>query len=346
MKVLHYLNQFFGGIGGEEHANEPARLVDGVVGPGRALEAALGDAGSVTASIICGDNYFVENEDAAREFVKNAIDEHRPDVIVAGPAFDSGRYGLACGLVAQSARENGLPTLSAMEPDNPGVAVYRREMICIPTGTNVADMTKILQQVAGFATRLGNGETLGAAHDEGYIPRGLRPDMVHEKPGSTRAVDMVLARISGDPFQSEIVVRDYDHVPPPPPLKTLEDVMVAIVTSGGLVPNGNPDNLAAARADSIFHYSIEGMQELVAGEWETIHGGYGHRWVNERDPNYVVPLRSLRALEAKKEIGSIYGSYISTVGNQTSIANARQFGQDIAKEFKQANVGAVIMVPT
>jgi hypothetical protein len=75
-----------------------------------------------------------------------------------------------------------------MEPDNPGVAVCRREMICYPTGSNVADMPKILQQLAGLASRLGAGETLGSAHDEGYIPLGIRTDMEHEKPGSTRAV--------------------------------------------------------------------------------------------------------------------------------------------------------------
>ena len=346
MKVLHYINQFFGGIGGEEYANEPARLADGAVGPGRALDAALGDAGSVAATIICGDNYFVENENEARVFVKNAIDEHKPDVIVTGPAFDSGRYGLACGLVSQIARENGVPSLSAMEPDNPGVSVYRREMFCIPTGTNVADMPGILQQMAGIATRLGTGETLGPAREEGYIPRGIRTDMEHEKAGSVRAVDMVLARISGEPIQSEIVIRDYDHVSPPPPLGSLQNIKIAIVTSGGLVPKGNPDKLAAARADSFFHYSIEGMQELKAGEWETIHGGYGHHWVNERDPNYVVPLRSLRILESRGEIGSIYGNYISTVGNQTSITNAKQFGEEIAKELEEAGVGAVIMVPT
>jgi glycine reductase len=346
MKVVHYLNQFFGGIGGEDSANEPARLVEGAVGPGRALDAALGDAGSVTATIICGDNYFVENEDEARVFVKNAIDEHKPDVIVTGPAFDSGRYGLACGLVSQIARASGVPSISAMEPDNSGVAVYRREMICYPTGSNVADMPNILQQLAGLASRLGAGETLGSAHDEGYIPRGIRTDMEHEKPGSTRAVDMVLARIAGRPFDSEIVIRDYDHVTPPPPLESLAGIKVAIVTSGGLVPKGNPDKLAAARADSYFHYSIEGMTELKVGDWESIHGGYGHRWVNEKDPNYVVPLRSLRKLESQGAIGSIYGSYISTVGNQTSIGNARQFGREIVEEFEEAGVGAVIMVPT
>ena len=69
MKVIHYVNQFFGGVGGEDHANDPPHVVDGAVGPGRALNAALGDSGSVLATIVCGDNYFVENEAEAESFV-------------------------------------------------------------------------------------------------------------------------------------------------------------------------------------------------------------------------------------------------------------------------------------
>ena len=346
LKVLHYLNQFFGGLGGEELANEPPRVIEGAVGPGRALAGALGDAGAVVATLVCGDNYFVENEDAAQRFVRDTIEQYAPDVVIAGPAFDSGRYGLSCGLVCKVASEAGVPGLSAMESDNPGVTVYRRDFICLPTGSNVAEMPAVVARLAEFAKRIGAGEELGSAEDEGYIPRGFRRDIQRPKPGATRAVDMVMARIDGEPFTSEIVVRDYDHVPPVPPLESLKDVKIGIVTSGGLVPKGNPDKLSAARADSFFHYSIEGMNELQAGEWESIHGGYGHRWVNERDPNYVVPLRSLRTLEKQGEIGSMYPRYISTVGNQTSVANARRFGQEIADEFRQAGVGAVVLVPT
>ena len=133
MKVIHYVNQFFGGVGGEDHANDPPHVVDGAVGPGRALNAALGDSGSVLATIVCGDNYFVENEAEAESFVTDVIGKYRPDVVVAGPAFDSGRYGLACGLVCKIAGQSGVPGLSAMEPNNPGVSVYRRDFVCIPT---------------------------------------------------------------------------------------------------------------------------------------------------------------------------------------------------------------------
>ncbi len=346
MKVIHYVNQFFGGVGGEDHANDPPHVVQGAVGPGRALDAALGDTGAVLATIVCGDNYFVENEAEAEAFVTAVIEKYRPDVVVAGPAFDSGRYGLACGLVCKIAGQSGVPGVSAMEPDNPGVGVYRRDFVCVPTSANVTDMTRILAKVAPLAIMLGSGEQLGSADEEGYIPRGYRVDVQRGEHGARRAADMVLARIKGEPVDSEIVIRDYDHVPPPASLDSLTDVKIGVVTSGGLVPRGNPDRQSAARADSIFHYDIGGMPELAQGEWETIHGGYGHHWVNERDPNYVVPLRSLRILEAQGQIGSVYGKYISTVGNQTSITNAKRFGQAIRKEFQEEGVGAVVLVPT
>ncbi len=346
MKVIHYVNQFFGGVGGEDHANDPPHVVDGAVGPGRALNAALGDSGSVLATIVCGDNYFVENEAEAESFVTGVIGKYRPDVVVAGPAFDSGRYGLACGLVCKIAGQSGVPGLSAMEPNNPGVSVYRRDFICVPTSANVTDMTRILAAMAPLAVKMASGEQLGSAEEEGYVPRGYRIDVGRANPGARRAADMVLARIRGESFASEVIIRDYDHVPPPASLDSLKNVKIGVVTSGGLVPKGNPDKQTAARADSIFHYDIGGMSELKAGEWETIHGGYGHYWVNERDPNYVVPLRSLRKLETEGQIGSVYGKYISTVGNQTSITNAKRFGQEITKEFQDEGVGAVILVPT
>ena len=41
VRVVHYLNQFFAGIGGEELANVAVRLIQGPVGPGRLLQTLL-----------------------------------------------------------------------------------------------------------------------------------------------------------------------------------------------------------------------------------------------------------------------------------------------------------------
>lgn len=344
--ILHYLNQFFAGIGGEDHANDPPRVMEGAVGPGRALEAAFGGAGRVVATIAAGDNFAVESEEELKRAVLEAIARYRPAVIAAGPAFDAGRYGLACGQVGKIADDAGIPLVTSMHPENAGITTYRRFMICLPSGSAVAEMGEIVQRMAALIMKLASGQELGSASEDGYIPRGPRRVIMREKNGAARAVDLVLARIHDRPFESEIVIQDYDHVSPPAGLSSLSDVKVAVVTSGGLVPTGNPDKLTAARADAYFRYPIAEMSELAVGEWETIHGGYGHKWVNEGDPNYVVPLRSLRALESMGEIGSIYDYYISTVGNQTSVANAQRFGKELVEELTQAGVGAVVMIPT
>ena len=39
-KIVHYINQFFAGIGGEEKADYTPELREGVVGPGKGLKAA------------------------------------------------------------------------------------------------------------------------------------------------------------------------------------------------------------------------------------------------------------------------------------------------------------------
>ena len=50
-----------------------------------------------------------------------------PDVVVAGPAFDAGRYGLACGRICQATVEElGVPGVTGLFPENPAVDLYRR----------------------------------------------------------------------------------------------------------------------------------------------------------------------------------------------------------------------------
>ena len=57
-KIVHYINQFFAGKGGEDTADYKIEVIDGNAGPGMGIQAALGDAGKIVKTIICGDNYF------------------------------------------------------------------------------------------------------------------------------------------------------------------------------------------------------------------------------------------------------------------------------------------------
>src|SRR5262245_40888187 len=161
LRVAHYINQFFAGIGGEEKADEGVSVREGAVGPGRALQALLGESGRVVGTVIGGDNFVNERTDEALAAVTAHLRALAPDVVVAGPAFGSGRYGLACGLVCRAAREAGLPAATAMHPENPAVSVYRRDTVIVATGESAASMAPALDRLVPLALKLGRGEALG-----------------------------------------------------------------------------------------------------------------------------------------------------------------------------------------
>src|SRR5690242_1818945 len=110
-RVAHYLNQFFAGVGAEEHANHPPEAREGPVGPGRLVQARLGDAGRVVSTLVCGDNFFNERREPAAAAVREWLEEVRPDVVLAGPAFAAGRYGAACAEVCRLAAEAKIPAV-------------------------------------------------------------------------------------------------------------------------------------------------------------------------------------------------------------------------------------------
>ena len=107
-KIVHYINQFFANIGGEERADIAPEKRDGVVGPGAGLQGELKKAGidaEIVATVICGDSYFNENLDKAKAEVLEMIKSYSPDLVIAGPAFNAGRYGTACGTVAKMVQD-------------------------------------------------------------------------------------------------------------------------------------------------------------------------------------------------------------------------------------------------
>jgi glycine reductase len=342
--VVHYLNQFFGGIGGEEHAERPLEVREGPIGPGRALQQALGAQGTVVATLVCGDDYAAEREEAAGAAIRVALARYAPDLVLAGPAFDSGRYGLGCALACRVARSLGIPAVTAMYPDNAAIITFRRELLAVPTGLDPGEMRAIVGRMAALGLKVVRGEPLGPALEEGYIPHGVRRLVVKDRVGYERAVDMLLARVSGRPFVSEIQVQQYERVAPAPPVADLARATVGIVVSTGIVPRGNPDHLPGARALTAGRYSIAGLAHLDVGQWESAHGGFNTKTLNTDSPDYALPLATLRALEAEGAIGGIYPWFYSTVGNQTAVGPAREIGQLAAAEFRDAGVAAALQV--
>ena len=89
-RIIHYINQFYAGIGGEEKADVAPEIREGVVGPGMALKAALGTDAEIVATVVCGDSYFASNMEKASAEILDMMKKYKPDAVVAGPAFNAG----------------------------------------------------------------------------------------------------------------------------------------------------------------------------------------------------------------------------------------------------------------
>ena len=104
-RVVHYINQFFANIGGEEMAHVAPELREGFVGPGLAFNQAWKGEAEIVATIVCGDSHFAEHEKEAKAQILAWVKEKKPDLFIAGPAFNAGRYGYACANVALAVKE-------------------------------------------------------------------------------------------------------------------------------------------------------------------------------------------------------------------------------------------------
>jgi glycine reductase complex component B subunit gamma len=342
VKAVHYLNQFFAGIGGEDKAETPPMRFDGPVGPGRGLATAL-EGIEIVATVACGDDYFAEHEEAAVAELLSLIQAESPAVVLAGPAFGSGRYGYACARVARAAAEAGIPAVAAMHEENPGVSAAGGRVSVVPTAVNVAGMRDALPRLAALADKVASGVELGPPDEEGYLPRGLRRNVHHGRPGAERAVELLLAKLAGETRTEATGAAD--RVPPPAPVEDLSSALLALVTEAGCVPQGNPDRLPSVRAGAWVRYPLSGETKLEPGRYECVHGGFDVALANE-DPNRLVPLDVVAGLAEEGRIGQLHDRFYTTTGNGTPVATATAFGREIAEELRDAGVQAVLLSGT
>lgn len=344
-RIVHYLNQFFGGRGGEGLGDLPPTWVDGPVGPGTLLVAALAPQAAVAGTVICGDNYINERETEAVEAILGHIRTAGAHALVAGPAFGAGRYGVACALVCRACRTRlEIPAVTAMHEENPGVDVAAPGLV-VATPDSALGMREALATMSRLVLKLCAGEALGPAAEEGYLPTGIKRNVRASRTGAERAVEMLLNKIAGAPYHTEIPLPRADAVPPAPPLDDPGKETLAVVTTGGIVPRGNPDRLESRRATRWLRYSIAGLADLSPEEFECIHGGFDGTEANA-DPDRVVPVDALRALEATREIGRVHDWLYITTGNAAPLDRARTFGRELADELRRQRIRAVVFTAT
>jgi betaine reductase len=346
IKVIHYINQFFGGIGGEESACVGPQLRVGPVGPGKALQEALKDWGDIVATIICGDDYFSENVQEAVEKSIRLITPYEPGIVIAGPAFNAGRYGIACGEICKSTKEKlKIPALAGMHEENPGVELYKKNVHIVKTSDSVRGMSEAIFTMSSIARKLSANEELGRPDEEGYFPQGYLRTETSANTAAERAVDMLLKKIVGQPYVSEIPLPKFDRIPPPQPIGNLIESTIALVTDGGLVPRGNPDKIQSSKATKFGSHSITGFSSLDSQDYEIRHIGYDTSFVN-RNPNILVPVDVMKEFEEEGLIGRLHETFYCTSGVGTTLESSKKIGQNLAKRLKTEGVSAVILTST
>ncbi len=346
IRVVHYINQFYAGMGGEDTASVGISVKEEPVGPGLLLKGLLGDNYEIVATIICGDNHIAENiEEVCGEFAE-IIKKYEGQLFIAGPGFNAGRYGLGCGAATAIVTEKlKIPAVTALYEENPGADVYKDRAYILKTGNNASKMRGAMKSVAAFAKRLVEGDVIEDGEKEGY--HGMGPAIVidYSVPACKRALDMLLDKYNHRKFQTEVAMPKREDIPVPMLNKPLNEIKLAIVTDGGLVPKGNPDNMVPTNSKYFKNYEFGNVDRLDAADYEVSHQGYNNAFVLE-DPNRLVPVDAAMKLKEEGKIGDVLTSYYTTAGVMTPKEVGKKFGEGIAQDMLSKGVDAVILTST
>ncbi len=346
-KAIVYLNQFFGQIGGEDKADFKPEIREGVIGPSMQLEKLLEDT-TVTHTIICGDNFMGSNTDEAIETIMGFLKDKEFDIFVAGPAFQAGRYGVACGHICKAVKEKlNKPVVTSMHIENPGVDMFKKDMYILKGGNSAGKMRHDLADMAKIANKILKNEAILDAQTEGYFGRGSRHQvwLDDKKLAADRAVEMIVKKLNGEKYETELPIPKIDRVPIAPAVKDLSKATIALVNTGGIVPVDNPDRIQSASATRWGRYDISNTDDLKCGVYKTIHAGFDPA-VADDDPDVITPIDALKAYEKEGIIGKLHDYFYTTVGTGTTQAEAAKMANEMIPFLKEANVDAIIMVST
>ncbi len=346
IKVVHYINQFYGGLGGEDTASMGFEFKEEPVGPGLALQAALGDEYEIVSTIICGDNYIAENTDVACQTIVDTVKKYEGQLFIAGPGFNAGRYGIGCGAATAAVTvEAKIPAVTALYEENPGTDLYKNKCYILKSPDRATQMRKTIKDIAAFSKKLVSDEAIGKGEEEGYHGTGPAIVIDYSIPACKRGLDMLLNKYYKNQYKTEVLMLPREIIELSVLEKPLSETKLAFVTDGGLVPKGNPEAMVPTNSKRYAQYSFAGAEELDAADYEVSHQGYDNSFVLQ-DPNRLVPVDAAKSLVKEGKLGEIFETYYTTAGVMTPMNIGAGFGQGIAQELKDHNVDAVVLTST
>src|SRR5207302_7540725 len=101
----------------------------------------------------------------------------------------------------------------------------------VRTEADARAMGSALERMSALAHALWQGAS-PSPDEGGYFPRGLRLNRREEQPAAERAVALLVQKLRGEPFTTELAPPAREVVPPASPVASLVGATVALVTDG------------------------------------------------------------------------------------------------------------------
>ena len=322
LRVVHYLNQFFAGIGAEDKADTPPGRREGALGPGRLLQQALGERRGSSPRSTAATTTRVRSAGARRHHRshrrRSAGHRHRRPGLL-GRAL-RGWLRRDRGARARAARRHRRDRDAL---DNAAAELYR-------TKVYVAGSKRRRRDGGGARAmaRAGAEARKPASHSARRVTKAIcRPGAACSRMASRtageRAIDMLLRKVRGEPTRRSGPCRATPVSTPAPPSETSQ-ATIALVTTGGLVPRGNPDRLESGYATKWLRYSIKGLDELTPERWQSVHGGFDTTLIN-LDPHRRGAARRRARARSVRGHRTPFDELFVTTGNTSVIPDIRRF---------------------
>ena len=88
IRIVHYINEFFAGIGVRGRAPRRWTSAKDRRDPGWGITQAIGAEMEIVRTIWCGDNLVNQEQERILQGIEKLVREAKPDLVVAGPGFE------------------------------------------------------------------------------------------------------------------------------------------------------------------------------------------------------------------------------------------------------------------
>ena len=199
--------------------------------------------------------------------------------------------------------------------------------------------------MVALGLKLRAARPIGAPAAEGYFAARLTHNVVVGATAAQRATAMLLDKLAGRAFASEVPLPVF---PPQPGAAAVRDLGHADDRPGDRRrpgAAGQPGRHRGPGRDALRRLQHRGPGGPRRRQYDISHRGYDTTYVKQ-DPHRLVPVDVARELEQEGAIGKLHETVYSTTGVATTLAHSQRMGREIAAKLRAAGVDAVILTST